>query len=130
MPTPEAGRPIAGPPRKVMGGATLATGAPRPTGSETLLVGVSVYALSDAVDPAIAEFFVDSLKPRDARLAGAHFPENSYDNNTTSFALFFGWLGPTILVAIMATFRAIRKNVGLRSTERTPNKSLERTREG
>ena len=61
--------------------------------------------------------------------AGAHFPENSYDNNTTSVALFLGWLGPAILVAIMATFRAIRKNVGLRPTERTPNKSLERTRE-
>ena len=61
--------------------------------------------------------------------AGAHFPENSYDNNTTSIALFFGWLGPAILIAIMATFRAIRKRVGLRSAERTPNTSLERTRD-
>ena len=61
--------------------------------------------------------------------AGAHFPENSYDNNTIAVALVGGWIGPSIVIGLMGAFRAMREDVGLRSKERTPNKSLERTRE-
>jgi hypothetical protein len=58
------------------------------------------------------------------------FPEGHYDNNTVTVALIAGWIGPAIILAIMGAFQAIRDNVGLRSAERTPNKSLGRTREG
>ena len=62
--------------------------------------------------------------------AGADFPENSYDNNTVAVVLIGGWIGPAILIGLMGAFRAMREDVGLRSNDRTPNKSLERTREG
>jgi hypothetical protein len=55
--------------------------------------------------------------------AGAHFPENSYDNNTISVAIIGGWIGPAILIGLMGAFRAMREDVGLRSEERTPNTS-------
>jgi len=61
--------------------------------------------------------------------AGVHFPENNYDNNTIAVALIGGWIGPAILIGLMGAFRAMREDVGLRSNERTPNKSLERTRD-
>ena len=60
---------------------------------------------------------------------GMDFPEGHYDNNTVAVALIAGWIGPAIVLSIMGAFQAIRDNVGLRSTECTPNKSLERTRE-
>jgi hypothetical protein len=60
---------------------------------------------------------------------GMHFPENTYDNNTVAVALMAGWIGPAVVISIMGAFRAMRDDVGLRSTEHTPNKSLERTRE-
>jgi hypothetical protein len=60
---------------------------------------------------------------------GVHFPENLYDNNTIAVALIGGWIAPTIILSIMGAFQAMRDNVGLRPTERTPNPSLERTRE-
>jgi Na+-driven multidrug efflux pump len=59
---------------------------------------------------------------------GVHFPENTYDNNTVAVALMAGWIGPAVIISIMGAFRAMRDDVGLRSTERTPDKSLERTR--
>lgn len=61
--------------------------------------------------------------------SGMEFPEGHYDNNTVAVALMAGWIGPAIILAITGAFQAIRDNVGLRSAERTPNKSLERTRE-
>ncbi len=61
--------------------------------------------------------------------SGMEFPEGHYDNNTVAVALMAGWIGPAIILAITGAFHAIRDNVGLRSAERTPNKSLERTRE-
>ena len=61
--------------------------------------------------------------------SGMDFPEGHYDNNTVAVALFAGWIGPAIVVSIMGAFRAMRDNVGLRPTERTPNTSLERTRD-
>jgi hypothetical protein len=61
---------------------------------------------------------------------GVHFPENNYDNNTVAVALMAGWIGPAVIISIMGAFRAMRDDVGLRTAERTPNKSLERTREG
>jgi hypothetical protein len=61
--------------------------------------------------------------------SGMHFPEGHYDNNTVAVALIAGWIGPAIILAIMGAFQAIRDDVGLRSAERTPNKSRERTRE-
>jgi len=61
---------------------------------------------------------------------GVHFPESNYDNNTVAVALMAGWIGPAIIISIMGAFRAMRDDVGLRTAERTPNKSLERTREG
>ena len=64
-----------------------------------------------------------------ARFEGVHFPEGIYDNNTVAAALIGGWIGPAILLSLMGAFRAMRDDVGLRSTERTPNTSLERTRE-
>lgn len=36
---------------------------------------------------------------------GQHFPEGRYDNNTAGIAIFFGWLCPTVLVAIFAGIR-------------------------
>jgi hypothetical protein len=60
---------------------------------------------------------------------GVHFPEGNYDNNTVAVALMAGWVGPAIVLSIMGAFQAMRDDVGLRSKERTPNKSLERTRE-
>jgi len=36
---------------------------------------------------------------------GQHFPEASYDNNTSGIAILFGWLCPTALVAIFASIR-------------------------
>jgi hypothetical protein len=61
--------------------------------------------------------------------SGMDFPEGHYDNNTVAVALMAGWIGPAIILSIMGAFQAIRDNVGLRSAERTPNKSPERTRE-
>jgi hypothetical protein len=60
---------------------------------------------------------------------GAHFPEGTYDNNLVAAALIAGWIGPAIIVSIMGAFQAMRDDVGLRPTERTPNTSFERTRE-
>jgi NO-binding membrane sensor protein with MHYT domain len=60
---------------------------------------------------------------------GMDFPENHYDNNTVAVALIAGWVGPAIILSIIGAFRAMRDDVGLRSTERTPNTSLERTRD-
>jgi hypothetical protein len=60
---------------------------------------------------------------------GVHFPEGEYDNNTVAVALMAGWVGPAIVLSIMGAFRAMRDDVGLRSKERTLNKSLERTRD-
>ena len=64
-----------------------------------------------------------------ARYAGVHFPENHFDNNTIGAALLGGWLAPAIAVAIVGGIFTIRDRVALRREERTPNKSLERTRE-
>jgi hypothetical protein len=36
---------------------------------------------------------------------GQHFPEGQYDNNISGIAIFFGWLCPTVLVAIFASIR-------------------------
>jgi acid phosphatase family membrane protein YuiD len=65
-----------------------------------------------------------------ARYAGVHFPENHFDNNTIGAALLGGWLAPAIAVAIVGGIVTIRDRVALRREERTPNKSLERTRQG
>jgi hypothetical protein len=61
--------------------------------------------------------------------SGMEFPEGQYDNNTVAVALIAGWIGPAIILSVMGAFQAIRDDVGLRSTERTASKSLERTRE-
>ena len=61
--------------------------------------------------------------------AGVHFPENHYDNNKISVALVAGWVGPAIILSIMGAFQAMCDDVGLRSTQRTPNASPERTPE-
>jgi Mn2+/Fe2+ NRAMP family transporter len=65
-----------------------------------------------------------------ARYAGMHFPENHFDNNTIAVALLGGWIAPAIAVGIVCGLLTIRDRVALRTDERTPNKSLERTREG
>ena len=36
---------------------------------------------------------------------GQNFPEGRYDNNTSSIAIFFGWICPAILVAVFAGVR-------------------------
>ena len=36
---------------------------------------------------------------------GQHFPEGRFDNNTSSIAIFFGWLWPAILVAAFSGVR-------------------------
>jgi hypothetical protein len=65
-----------------------------------------------------------------ARYAGMHFPENHFDNNTIAVALLVGWIAPAIAVGIVGGLLIIRDRVALRTDERTPNKSPERTREG
>jgi len=37
--------------------------------------------------------------------AGQHFPEASYDNNTVAIVLMFGWFCPSVVVALIASFR-------------------------
>jgi Mn2+/Fe2+ NRAMP family transporter len=64
-----------------------------------------------------------------ARYAGVHFPENHYDNNTVAVALLGGWLAPAIAVGVVAAILAIRDRIAARAKGRTPNTSLERTRE-
>jgi hypothetical protein len=61
--------------------------------------------------------------------SGMDFPEGHFDNNTVAVALMAGWIGPAVILSIMGAFQAIRDNVGLRSAERTPDKSQERMRE-
>jgi hypothetical protein len=62
--------------------------------------------------------------------AGEHFPEARFDNNTTAAALIAGWLGPSLAVGIVAVARWTVGRMAASMTARTPNKSLERTREG
>jgi len=65
-----------------------------------------------------------------ARYRGLHFPENHFDNNTVAAALLAGWLTPAIAVAVVGGILKIRDRVAARAQGRTPNTSLERTREG
>lgn len=64
-----------------------------------------------------------------SRFHGVHFPEGAYDNNTVSVALIGGWIAPAVILSIMGVFQSIRENVGLRSTERTPDTSAKRARD-
>jgi hypothetical protein len=63
------------------------------------------------------------------RYAGMHFPEGHFDNNTVGAAILAGWLAPAVAVALVACLLTIRDRVTLRRDGRTPNTSLERTRE-
>jgi hypothetical protein len=36
---------------------------------------------------------------------GQHFPEARFDNNTSGIAIMFGWLCPTVVVAVIAGIR-------------------------
>jgi hypothetical protein len=38
---------------------------------------------------------------------GQDFPEARYDNNTSSIAIMFGWLGPTVLVVVVVGIRSL-----------------------
>ena len=62
--------------------------------------------------------------------AGEHFPEARYDNNTIASALLSGWLVPLLSVGVVAVIRRVLFRKAASLDERTPNKSLERTREG
>jgi hypothetical protein len=62
--------------------------------------------------------------------AGEHFPEARYDNNTIASAILGGWLFPLLSVGAVAIIRRILFRKAAPLGERTPNKSLERTREG
>jgi hypothetical protein len=64
------------------------------------------------------------------RYAGIHFPESHFDNNTVGAAMLAGWLAPAVAVVLVACLLAIRERVALRRDGRTPNNSLERTRDG
>jgi hypothetical protein len=64
-----------------------------------------------------------------ARYAGIDFPENHFDNNTVAVALLGGWLAPAIAVGVLASIFAIRDRLAARAERRTPNTSLERTRD-
>jgi len=61
---------------------------------------------------------------------GEHFPEARYDNNTIASAMIGGWLAPLISIVAVAIIRRARVQKSAPLDERTPNKSLERTREG
>ena len=63
------------------------------------------------------------------RYFGTHFPENHFDNNTIAVALIGGWIAPTFAVAVFAAVLKFRDWLAARAVQRTPNNSLERTRE-
>jgi O-antigen ligase len=60
---------------------------------------------------------------------GLHFPEGNYDNNTVAVTLMAGWIGPVILLSIVAACQSMRDRVGHRRTERASDSSLERPRD-
>ena len=47
---------------------------------------------------------------------GEHFPENRYDNNTSSIAIVFGWLLPAIYTVAAAVVRAVWLRVSRHDT--------------
>jgi hypothetical protein len=61
--------------------------------------------------------------------AGEHFPESRYDNNTIASAIVGGWLAPLFAIGIVAGVRRMFFRKAASIEERTPNNSLERTRE-
>jgi hypothetical protein len=62
--------------------------------------------------------------------AGEHFREARYDNNTIASAILGGWLAPLLSIGAVAVIRRLLFQKAASLDERTPNKSLERTREG
>jgi len=61
--------------------------------------------------------------------AGEHFPEARYDNNTIASAILGGWLAPLVAIGIVVAVKRLFFRKAAPLDERTPNTSLERTRE-
>jgi hypothetical protein len=61
--------------------------------------------------------------------AGEHFPEARFDNNTIASAILGGWLAPLLSIGVVAVTKRVFFRKAASLDERTPNKSLERTRE-
>jgi hypothetical protein len=77
-----------------------------------------------------AGFVVNPVGIAAGHAAGEHFPEARYDNNTIASALIAGWLAPLLSIGVVALVRRVLSRKAASLGERTPNKSLERTREG